>query len=126
MKKLTTLNLLWAIALSAIFTTSFAGSRYEDSPTNLVEVYNFTQQTAEAIKRGNQAAALDVAKKGRKLAYQSSRKKSTIPMQVANTTLTKAIKSLKNNDLVEASGYVDKVLGKLSSEIDYFKNEDKL
>ncbi|MGR9053967.1 MAG: hypothetical protein ACU84J_15090 [Gammaproteobacteria bacterium] len=124
--KLVTLRILLAMTLSAFFTTGFAGGRYEDPPTFLIEVYNLTQQTAEAIKQGDQTAALEAANKGRKLAYDSSKEKSTMPMQIANSNLKKAIRALKNNNLADASSNVDKVLNKLTVEIDYYKNEGKL
>ncbi|QSA97718.1 hypothetical protein [Methylococcus sp. EFPC2] len=120
------LRVLTLMALSAVFNAGFAGGRYEDPPANLVEVFKFSQQSAEAIKQGNQSAALDAAKQGRKLAVESYKEKSTMPMQVSSGSLKEAIAALEANNLPEAGSKVEHAIQKLNEEIEYYKKEGKI
>ncbi len=119
-------RILWVLFLSLIVGTAFAGGRYEDPPMNLVEVQKLSQQSLDALKSGNKDAALESAKQGRKLAVESYKEKSTMPMQVASGSLKGAIASLEAGNLPEATTQVEHALGKLNEEIDYYKKEGKI
>jgi DNA-binding FadR family transcriptional regulator len=120
------LRTLWLIASLLVANTVFAGGRYEDPPLNLVEVHKFSQQALEAIKQGDKDTALSAAKQGRKLAVESYKEKSTMPMQVSSGSLKEAIAALEANNMADASGKVEHALQKLGEEIDYYKKEGKI
>lgn len=127
MRGKSTVRLLGVLLLNLMVgATAFAGGRYEDPPMNLVEVQKFSQQTLEALKAGNQAAALESAKQGRKLAIESYKEKSTMPMQVASGSLKSAIGALEANNLPEATTQIEHALSKLNEEVDYYKKEGKI
>ncbi|WP_348759255.1 hypothetical protein [Candidatus Methylocalor cossyra] len=93
---------------------------------HLVEVQKLSQQALEAAKQGNKDAALESAKQGRKLAVQSYKEKSTMPMQVASSSLKGAIGSLESGNLPDAMTQLEHALNKLNEEVDYYKKEGKL
>lgn len=116
----------WVLLLNLVAGVAFAGGRYEDPPMNLVEVQKFSQQALDALKAGNKDAALDSAKQGRKLAVESYKEKSTMPMQVASGSLKSAIASLEGGNLPEATTEVEHALAKLNEEVDYYKKSGKI
>lgn len=127
MRGKSTVRLLAVLALNLfIGATAFAGGRYEDPPMNLVEVQKFSQQALEALKAGNKDAALDSVKQGRKLAVESYKEKSTMPMQVASGSLKSALNALDTGNMAEATTQVEHALSKLNEEVDYYKKEGKI
>jgi hypothetical protein len=114
------------LMLSAVANLGFGAGRYADPPDGLIEVTKFTEQALEAAKQGNKDAALDSAKQGRKIAYDSFKEKSTMPMQKASTGLKAAISSLDAGNTAEAIPPLEEVKAAMNKEIEYYKGEGKL
>ncbi|MFO1418684.1 MAG: hypothetical protein U1E83_08435 [Methylotetracoccus sp.] len=126
MKRMNIIRTILFLALGAAVSTSFAGGRYEDPPMNLMEVYTATQKALDAAKAGDKAAALENAKQGRKLAIESYKEKSTMPMQVASGTLKSALASIEGDKLAEAIPELEHGMAKLQEDVDYYKKAGKL
>jgi hypothetical protein len=120
------MRVVWILFFGAIANASFAGGRYEDPPANLVEVVNLNQEALEAAKQGTKDAALESAKQGRKLAVESYKDKSTMPMRVSSSSLKGAIASLEAGNLPEAIPQGEHAMGRLGTEVDYYKKEGKI
>lgn len=103
-----------------------AGGRYEDPPMNLVEVFQASEKALDAAKQGNKDVALENTKVGRKLAIESFKEKSTMPMQVASGSLKGALLSIEDGKLDEAIPQIEHALAKLNEEITYYKGTGKI
>jgi hypothetical protein len=125
MKRMNMTRSFFLFALSLATSISFAGGRYEDPPQNLLEVYSATQKSLEAAKAGNKEAALLNAKDGRKLAVESYKEKSTMPMQVASGSLKGALASMESDKMDEAIPQIEHAMAKLQEEVDYYRNAGK-
>jgi hypothetical protein len=126
MRGKSSVRIWWVLLLNLVVGVAFAGGRYEDPPMNLVEVQKFSQQALDALKAGNKDAALESTKQGRKLAVESYKEKSTMPMQVASGSLKSAIAALEGGNLTEATTEVEHALAKLNEEVDYYKKSGKI
>ena len=114
------------LVLSGAANIGFSAGRYADPPDGLVEVAQFNEKALDAAKQGNKDAALENAKQGRKIAYDSFKEKSTMPMQKASTNLKAAIASLEAGNTGEAATTLAEVKTVLDKEIEYYKGEGKL
>lgn len=114
------------LILSGVASVGFSGGRYADPPVGLVEVAQFNDKALEAAKAGNKEAALENAKEARKIARDSFKEKSTMPMQKASTNLKAAIASLEAGNTGEAATTLAEVKTVLDKEIEYYKGEGKL
>jgi hypothetical protein len=123
-------SIVFRVLLIMIFgvmaNVSFAGGRYADPPMNMAEVYKLSQTALEAAKAGNKDSALESAKQGRKLAVESYKEKSTMPMQVASSSLKEAVALLEAGNTGEAVPKIQHVIEKFQEEIDYYKKEGKM
>lgn len=120
---LRTLSILFFLSISNI---SFAGGRYEDPPTGLVEVYGLSQQILQSLDAGDNAKALETIKQARKIALDSFKEKSSMPMQIASTGMKEARNAMEANDVAKARQEVQHAYEKLNTEIEYYKKEGKL
>lgn len=112
--------------LTLMANSSFAGGRYADPPVGMVETLQACVAGLEAAQKGDMAAALEQAKKGRKIALDSYKEKSTMPMEIGSSTMKKAIAALEANNTAEAISNFEHCKIKLSEEVDYYKKEGKL
>lgn len=117
---------LFALFLGVTTSVSYAGGRYVDPPPNLVEVLNASKAALDAAKQSNKDLCLENAKKGRKLAIDSYKEKSTMPMQISSSRLKAAIASLEAGQMAEAIPPLEEVVKEVSEEIEYYKKEGKL
>lgn len=115
-----------AILLSLVCSTGFAGGRYADPPPNLVEVQKNAKQALDALTQGNKEAALAAAQLARKLAAESYKEKSTMPMQNSSSRLKKAIASIQEGKPDEAKSPLEETVKLMSEEIDFYTKEGKL
>lgn len=115
-----------AVLLASLATVSFAGGRYADPPDGLVEVTQLTEKALDAAKAGNKEAALENAKQARKIARDSFKEKSTMPMQKAGITLKAALESLEAGNVAEAIPPLEECKTAMNAEIEYYKSEGKL
>jgi hypothetical protein len=124
--KNTSLRVLCVIVLSFITSVSFAGGRYTNPPNGLLEVSDACNKGLEAAQKKDTAAALEQAKKGRKIALDSYKEISTMPMEIGSSTMKKAIAALEANNLDEAVANFTHCKQKMDDEIAYYKKEGKL
>ena len=126
MKTTITTPILGFLFASMVTTASFAGGRYADPPTGLVEVSKLTQQALDAAKQGNKDAALASANEARKVAVASYKEKSTMPMQNGSSRLKAAVASLEGGNTAEAVTPLEETVKIMNDEIDFYKKEGKL
>ncbi|QFY43095.1 hypothetical protein F6R98_11075 [Candidatus Methylospira mobilis] len=128
MRKTNLLRALSILFFLSISNISFAGGRYEDPPDGLVEVYGLSQQILQALDAGDNAKALEIVKQARKIALDSYKEKSSMPMQIASSGMKEARNALEANpaDVAKAKQEVQHAYEKLSSEIEYYKKEGKI
>ncbi|AAU91593.1 hypothetical protein [Methylococcus capsulatus] len=119
-------RVLLASFLGLATGVSFAGGRYADPPPNLVEVFNASKAALEAAKQSNKDLCLENAKKARKLAIDSYKEKSTMPMQLSSSRLKSVINSLEAGQVTEAVAPLEEVVKEVGDEVEYYKKEGKL
>lgn len=126
MKHIDPIRTLVLTALCLFTSVGTAGGRYEDPPMNLVEVFQASEKALDAAKQGNKDAALENTKTGRKLAIESFKEKSTMPMQVASGSLKGALLSIEDGKLDDAIPQIEHAMAKLNEEISYYKGTGKI
>lgn len=114
------------LVLSGVASVGFSGGRYADPPIGLVEVAQFNDKALEAAKAGNKDVALENAKQARKIARDSFKEKSTMPMQKAGITLKAALEALEGGNVAEAIPQLEDCKKTMDAEIEYYKKEGKL
>lgn len=119
-------RILFASFLGLASGLSFAGGRYADPPPNLVEVLTTSKAALDAAKQSNKDLCLENAKKARKLAVDSYKEKSTMPMQLSSSRLKAAIGSLEAGQMAEAIPPLEEVVKEVGEEVEYYKKEGKL
>lgn len=120
-------HIFLVLFLSLIASVSFAGGRYADPPPNLVEVQKASQMALDAAKQGNQEATLENTKKARKLAVDSYKEKSTMPMQNSSSRLKTIIADLEGGKpCAESIPLLEEVVKLMNDEVDFYKKEGKL
>jgi len=62
---------LCIVALSFITSVTFAGGRYTNPPVGMLDVADACTKGLEAVQKKDMAAALEQAKRGRKIAHDS-------------------------------------------------------
>ncbi|MDF9392574.1 MULTISPECIES: hypothetical protein [Methylococcus] len=117
---------LLASFLGLVAGVSFAGGRYADPPPNLVEVLNASKAALEAAKQSNKELCMENAKKARKLAIDSYKEKSTMPMQMSSSRLKAVIGSLEAGQIAETVAPLEEVVKEVGAEVEYYKKEGKL
>ncbi len=105
---------------------SQAGGRYTNPPAGLVESFDLCTKGLEAAKAGNKDVALENAKKARKISLDSYKEISTMPMEIASSSMKKALASLDAGDVAGSIPAFEHCTTKLADEIDYYKKEGKL
>ncbi|MFM8331489.1 MAG: hypothetical protein ACKN9T_07355 [Candidatus Methylumidiphilus sp.] len=119
-------RVLCVLALSFFVNVSFAGGRYANPPKGLLETTEACTKGLEAAEKGDTAAALEQAKTGRKIALESYKELSTMPMEIGSSTMKKAIAALEAGNVAEAKENFAHCKKKMEDEIAYYKNEGKL
>lgn len=114
------------IALTLASGISFAGGRYANPPVGMVETYDLCVKGLEAAKKGDKDAALENTKKARKISIESYKEVSTMPMEVAAMSTKKALAAIDSDNLAGAVPELEHCVGKLTTEIEYYKGEGKL
>ncbi|MGY6217409.1 hypothetical protein ACW73L_19820 [Methylolobus aquaticus] len=114
------------LLLGSVASVGFAGGRYTNPPVGLVETQEACAKGLEAAEKGDTATALEMAKKGRKIALESYKEISTMPMEIGSSTMKKAIISLEEGKVAESVEHFKHCKEKMDSEIDYYKKEGKL
>ena len=115
-------GLLLALAAGA----SHAGGRYTNPPDGLVETFDLCTKGLEAAKKGDKDAALQNAKQARKISLNSYKEISTMPMEIASSSMKKALAALDSGDVAASVPEFEHCVTKLTDEIDYYKKEGKL
>jgi hypothetical protein len=105
---------------------AFAGGRYTNPPVGLLEVQAACTQGLEAAQKGDKAAALEQAKKGRKIALDSYKEISTMPMEIGSSSMKKALAAIDADKLAEAIPEFEHCKKKMDDEVAYYKGEGKL
>lgn len=126
MKQMFTMRLVLTLILGMAASMAIAGGRYADPPRNLVEVSKLTTQALEALNQGNKDNALTAAKEARKLAVESYKDKSTMPMQNGSSRLKAAVTALEGGNLEAAKTPLEETHKLMLDEIEYYKKEGKL
>jgi hypothetical protein len=106
--------------------TSMAGGRYANPPTGLVECFNLCSKGLEAAQKGEKDVALENAKQARKISLNSYKEISTMPMEIASSSMKKALASLDADKVAESVPDFEHCVKKLTEEINYYKKEGKL
>ena len=124
--KNTSFRVLSAIVLSFIASLGYAGGRYANPPKNIIEVTDACTKGLDAAQKKDIAAALEQAKIGRKLALESYKELSTMPMEIGSSDMKKAIAALEANNLEEATPLFQHCKTKLDEEVKYYQGEGKI
>ena len=124
--KNTSFRVLCAIVLSFIVSLGYAGGRYTNPPAGLLDVSNACNKGLEAAQKKDTAAALEQAKIARKIAHESQKELSTMPMEISSSTTKKAIVALEAGNLDEAVANLTHCKQKMDDEIAYYKSEGKI
>jgi hypothetical protein len=119
-------KIIVALTLCGLSGLAIAGGRYANPPRNLVEVRQSCAMGLEAAQKGDAAAALEQAKTGRKLALESYKELSTMPMEIGSSTMKKALAALDTGKLAESVPLFEHCKTKLDEEIAFYKKEGKL
>lgn len=119
-------RVLCVLALSFVANAGFAGGRYANPPSGLVGTTEACTKGLEAIEKGDTAAALEFAKTGRKVALESYKELSTMPMEIGSSTMKKAIAALEAGNVAEAKENFEHCKKKMLDEIDYYTKEGKM
>ena len=114
------------LALTLASGTGFAGGRYANPPAGMVETYDLCVKGLEAAQKGDKDAALENTKKARKISIESYKEISTMPMEIAAMSTKKALAAIDSWNVAGAVPELEHCVGKLKSEIDYYKSEGKL
>jgi len=114
------------LLLGSVASLAFAGGRYTNPPVGLVETQEICTKGLEAAEKGDTAAALEFAKKGRKVALESYKEISTMPMEIGSSTMKKAIIALEEGKVAESEKYFKHCKEKMDGEVEYYKKEGKL
>jgi len=114
------------LLLGSVASLAFAGGRYTNPPVGLVETQEICTKGLEAAEKGDTAAALEFAKKGRKVALESYKEISTMPMEIGSSTMKKAIIALEEGKVAESVEYFKHCKEKMDGEVEYYKKEGKL
>ncbi len=113
-------------ALTLASGISFAGGRLANPPVGMVETYDLCVKGLEAAKKGDKDAALENTKKARKISIESYKESSTMPMEIAAMSTKKALAAIDSDNLAGAVPELEHCVGKLTTEIEYYKGEGKL
>lgn len=117
---------LGAVSLALASGSVFAGGRYANPPVGMVETYDLCTKGLEAAQKGDKDAALESAKKARKISLDSYKEISTMPMEIAAMSMKKALAAIDSGNLAGSVPEFEHCVGKLKTEIDYYKGEGKL
>lgn len=120
------IRLLCVLALSFVTSMGLAGGRYANPPKNIIEVADACGKGLEAAQKNDATAALEQAKVGRKLALESYKELSTMPMEIGSSTMKQAIAALEAGKLNDATPLFEHCKKKLEEEIVYYQNEGKI
>lgn len=112
--------------LAGVATVSLAGGRYTNPPAGLKETFDFCTKGLEAAKASNKDVALENAKQARKISLDSYKEISTMPMEIASSSMKKALAAIKEDKLADAIPEFEHCTAKLQDEIDYYKKEGKM
>jgi hypothetical protein len=114
------------LLLTAFSGLGFAGGRYADPPPGLVEVHKTSTEALEAARANDKDAALAKANEARKLAIDSYKTKSTMPMQNSSSRLKAAVAAIQGGKVADAVGPLEETVNLLTEEISFYKKEGKL
>lgn len=114
------------VAMTVLASGAFAGGRYANPPAGLVESHTLCAQGLDAAHKGDSAAALESAKSARKISLASYKELSTMPMEIASSSMKKCITALEAGNVPEAISHFEHCKTKLDEEIAYYKKEGKL
>jgi hypothetical protein len=107
-------------------SVSYAGGRYANPPAGLVDVQQACAAGLEAAQKGDSAAAMENAQKGRKIALASYKELSTMPMEIGSSDMKKALAALDAGNLKDTIPLFEHCKTKLDEEVAYYKKEGKL
>jgi hypothetical protein len=119
-------RVLLVLALSFMASASWAGGRYTNPPVGLAEVSEACNKGLEAAQKGDAAAALEQAKIGRKVALNSYKELSTMPMEIGSANMKKALAALDAGNVADSVQYFTNCKQKMDDEIAYYKKEGKM
>lgn len=114
------------IVMALMADVSLAGGRYTNPPAGMMETFGFCKAGLEAAQKGDKAAALENAKQARKISIESYKEISTMPMEIASSSMKKALAALEADNIPDSIPAFEHCVKKLSDEVDYYKKEGKL
>ena len=124
--KNTSFRVLCIVALSFFTSLGYAGGRYANPPKGIIEVADACGKGLDAAQKKDTAAALEQAKIGRKIALESYKELSTMPMEIGSSTMKQAIAALEAGKVDEATPLFEHCKKKLEEEIVYYQGEGKI
>ena len=119
-------RVLCVVVFGLVTSLGYAGGRYANPPKNILEVTDACTKGLEAAQKKDVAAALEQAKIGRKMALESYKELSTMPMEIGSSDMKKAIAALEAGNLDEATPLFEHCKKKLDEEIVYYQGEGKI
>jgi hypothetical protein len=117
---------LGTVALALASGAGLAGGRYANPPVGLVDTFDLCTKGLDAAQKGDKDAALDNAKKARKISLDSYKEISTMPMEIAAMSMKKALAAIDSGNVAGSIPEFEHCVGKLKTEIDFYKGEGKL